>query len=322
MKYLLRTCILVAVFWSSLFCDAGRLPAATYRVVETLEIDAVPSWFPVGFCLLSHERQQYVAYYDEKHHMIVARRGFGLGDVDMDGQMELVTIGDFQSHIDVLEFDPARPEGERLGVKWRRDIERDIDRRKKWPQVGPRPLADVTGDRRPEIVLNLFNGTGDDHWHVVVVNAATGEQVCDLPRRFVQGTVDVDNDGAAEFFVASTNGVVVHSCGTIELISVKGGTPSVRWSRQDAAWCCADLPQLGKTWSTTASQGSRHVLLDEGERPAFLVSSRGDDDSGRVSLSALRAGADMRIESLWKINRLPEAAHAVRLERTEKDHQS
>lgn len=247
---------------------------------------------------------------------------FGLADVDVDGQMELITIGDFQSHIDVLEFDPTRFEAERLSVKWRRDIEQDIDRRKKWPQVGPRPLADVTGDRRPEIVLNLFNDTGDGHWHVVVLDSVTGEQVCDLPRRFVQGTADVDNDGAAELFVANTNGVVVHSCGTIELISVKDGTSSVRWARQDAAWCSADLPQLGKTWSTTASQGMRHVLLDKGERPVFLVSSRGDGDSGRVSLSAMRTGADDQVESLWKMSGLPDDTEAVCLERSKEDSQT
>jgi len=77
MKYLFRTYVLVVAFSSSLASHTGQLPAATYRVVETLEIDAVPSWFPVGFCLLTHEGQQYVAYYDEKHQMIVARRGIG-----------------------------------------------------------------------------------------------------------------------------------------------------------------------------------------------------------------------------------------------------
>src|SRR3990172_9530344 len=120
---------------------------------------------------------------------------FGLADVDAEGQMELVTIGDFQSHVDVLEFDPGRAEAERLSVKWRRDVEENIAERKKWPQVGPRPLADVTGDGRPEIVLNLFNDTGDGQWHAVVLDAATGEPVCDLPRRFVQGVADADDDG-------------------------------------------------------------------------------------------------------------------------------
>ena len=48
---------------------------------------------------------------------------------------------------------------------------------------------DVTGDSRPEIVLNLFNDSGDGQWHVLVLNAATGETLFDLPRQFVQGSL-------------------------------------------------------------------------------------------------------------------------------------
>jgi hypothetical protein len=80
---------------------------------------------------------------------------FGLADVDGDGQNELITLGDFQSHIDVLNYEPKKAEGLRLSVRWRRDLEQNIEERKKWPQIGPRPVADVTGDARPEIVLNL-----------------------------------------------------------------------------------------------------------------------------------------------------------------------
>jgi hypothetical protein len=48
--------------------------AQTYEVAETLTIDDVPSWFPVGFCLLTHGERQYVAYYDAEHRMMVAAR--------------------------------------------------------------------------------------------------------------------------------------------------------------------------------------------------------------------------------------------------------
>jgi hypothetical protein len=239
---------------------------------------------------------------------------FGLADVDADGQMELVTIGDFQSHVDVLEFDPGRPEAERLSVRWRRDIEQNIDRRKKWPQIGARPLADVTGDRRPEIVLNLFNDTGDGQWHVVVLGAATGDLVCDMPRRFVQGAADVNDDGAAELFVASTNGVLVLSSGQIELISVRDRTPSVRWSRQDAGWPSADLPHLGQTWSTTAAQGMQHVLVSTNKRPVFLVGARTAGSSGTVSLSAMQWSASNDPEVLWEVQGLPKKLEAVALE--------
>jgi hypothetical protein len=239
---------------------------------------------------------------------------FGLADVDGDGQMELVTIGDFQSHIDVVKHDPKRPEADRLHVLWRRDIEPDIQDRKKWPQIGPHPLADVNGDGRPELVLNMFNDTGDGQWHVVVLNAANGQTLCDLPRRFVQGSSDVDGDGAAELFVTTTNGELVSTCGTIELIGCQGKKPEVRWSCPNAAWCLADIPCLGSTWSTTAAQGMQHVLLRGTSRPTFFVKTWDSGEARRTSLSAMRCRADRQIESSWKLENVPATSEAVVLE--------
>lgn len=241
---------------------------------------------------------------------------FGLGDVDADGQMELITIGDFQSHIDVLEFDPSRPEAERLSVKWRRDIEPNIEQRQKWPQVGPRPLADVTGDGRPEIVVNLFNDTGDSQWHAMALNATNGEAICDLPSRFIQGTADLDNNGKAELFTAQTNGPLVRSHGRIELVTLDRQTPTVRWSQDEAGWLSADLRQLGPTWSTTASQGMRTVLLGRGTRPVFLVSRRESGDTRTISLSVMRVSEESQLESLWEIGGIPEEMEAIALEAT------
>ena len=226
---------------------------------------------------------------------------FGLADVDADGQSELVTIGDFQSHIDVLEFDAAQPEKDRLAVKWRRDIEQRIEDRTKWPQIGPHPVVDVTGDGKPEIVLNLFNDSGDGQWHVLVLDAATGDVRCDLPQRYLQGTTDIDACGAAELFVATTQGVLVHRCGTIELLDLRGRAPSVRWSCANAQWCVADLPCLGPDWSTTAAQGLRSIVVSSGTRPVFLVQKWYAVDNRQVSLTALRVGNDGAVFPQWEI---------------------
>lgn len=79
MRSLSWTLACVAVFWTSVACHADRSVAATatYRIAETQDIDSVPSWFPVGFCLLTHDDRQYVAYYNELHQMIAARRRLG-----------------------------------------------------------------------------------------------------------------------------------------------------------------------------------------------------------------------------------------------------
>ena len=239
---------------------------------------------------------------------------FGLADVDADGHMELVTLGDFQGHVDVLKYAPARPEAERLSVKWRRDIEQNIEARSKWPQVGPRPLADVNGDGRPELILNLFNDTGDGQWHAVALDAANGRTLWDLPRRFVQGSADVDDDGVEELFTMATNGELVPTCGTIELFGAEGRRPAVRQSYQNAAWCLAELPRFGPTWSTTASQGMQHVLLRGNTRPVFFMKTWEAGESRCVTLSAMRCRADRQIETLWSLEHLPDTSEALALD--------
>jgi len=44
------------------------------RTEMALDIARVPSWFPVGFSLLTKGNRQYVAYYDAEHRMTVASR--------------------------------------------------------------------------------------------------------------------------------------------------------------------------------------------------------------------------------------------------------
>ncbi|MBL7037983.1 MAG: BNR repeat-containing protein [Pirellulaceae bacterium] len=75
MRSLLRTIAFVLVCLPPVVSHADSAMAATYRIVETLDVDTVPSWFPVGFCLLTHDGQQYVAYYNDQHQMMVAQRG-------------------------------------------------------------------------------------------------------------------------------------------------------------------------------------------------------------------------------------------------------
>ncbi len=45
-----------------------------WKIAERIDVAQVPSWFPVGFSLLTHGDRQYVAYYDTKHRMTIASR--------------------------------------------------------------------------------------------------------------------------------------------------------------------------------------------------------------------------------------------------------
>jgi hypothetical protein len=72
-----RAGVYFAVLLTTIATYTAALPAAEYRVTDTLQIDTVPSWFPVRFCLLTHGQDQYVSYYNADHQMIVARRRLG-----------------------------------------------------------------------------------------------------------------------------------------------------------------------------------------------------------------------------------------------------
>jgi hypothetical protein len=233
---------------------------------------------------------------------------FGLADVDADGQQELVTIGDFQSHVDVVEYDAHQPESERLSVKWRRDIEQNIEERSKWPQVGPHPVANVAGDDRPEIVVNLFNDTGDGQWHVVVLDAATGRIVVDIPRRFGWGSCCLDGSSRESLFLASSDGVLVHDRGQIELLQIEEQSPQVQWSASASAWCLTDRPRLGGDWSTTASQGLRQTAIQGQVRPVFFARTWHDEPSRLVTLSALRCRERGDVAEVWRVEGIPDSA--------------
>src|SRR5262249_58937230 len=101
------------------------------------------------------------------------------------------------------------------------------------------------------------------------------------------------------------------SFGRIELVSLRGETAAVRWSHEEAAWCVADVPRLGPSWSTTAAQGMQHVLLHGGRRPAFFVKTREAGTARTVALAAMRGQDDGGVETLWSVGGVPEGCELV-----------
>ncbi|MBI4582062.1 MAG: hypothetical protein HY718_20360 [Planctomycetes bacterium] len=278
-----------------------------------------------------------------RYHHSRAYGWFGIVDIDGDDRPELVTIGDFQSHIDVLNYDRTKPEAQRLSVRWRRDIGPNIDDRSKWPQVGPRPVVNAVGDplhatgreasksdevasrvkgdpndRHLEIALNMFNDIADGQWHVVVLDAGTGRTICDLPRRYLQGTADVDGDGLAELFTVGTRGVLVPTWGRIELVSARSGEPRTLWSADHAAWAAADLPTMGVTWSTGATQGMKHVLVTQEKqtnRPAamWMQHTGTADTTPRTTLMSSRWSTGGTFDPIWTVSGLPDELEPIAL---------
>ena len=70
----LRRPLILSLVILALVCPLPTVVGAEYTIAETVDIDTVPSWFRVGFCLLTEGDQQYAAYYNETHQMVVAHR--------------------------------------------------------------------------------------------------------------------------------------------------------------------------------------------------------------------------------------------------------
>lgn len=179
---------------------------------------------------------------------------FGVYDLDGDGKNEFLVMADFAKHIDVLGYREGK-----VQLLWQHEVEMDIANPFKIMRVHPQPVADVDGDGHPEILVSLYNDTGDERWHILAYRAMTGEVVADLPDEYLYGLCDVDGDGTAELLTLHANGSGLPTYGQIAVRSLRGGTLSTRWECPDAAWQTWE-PPLPQNVRSTAVFGRRDVL--------------------------------------------------------------
>ena len=124
----------------------------------------------------------------------------------------------------------------------------------------PQPIADVNGDGRKELVVSLFNETGDRRWHTLVFNALTGAVLTDLPDEFMQGVVDFDGDGTADLLTCRTNGFSLPEFGTIMVRSCAPGRSAPVWTADSAGWQTWE-PPLADNANSGATKGREDVLF-------------------------------------------------------------
>jgi outer membrane protein assembly factor BamB len=179
---------------------------------------------------------------------------FGVYDLNGDGKSEFVVISDFCKHYDVLGYRNGK-----LCLLWQRNIETDISNPQKILRAYPRPAADVDGDGKLEILVNLYNNTGDGRWHIIVHDGMTGAVKADLVDEHLQGIADLDGDGVAELLTVRTTGAGIPDRGTIMVRSLKGGQPRTLWQCANSAWQTWD-PPTPLNVNTAATLGQRDVL--------------------------------------------------------------
>lgn len=221
---------------------------------------------------------------------------FGAANIDDDPYPEFGVVADFSMHTEIIDND-----GTELTLRWLRDIQPDPSQSTKVVRPKPQALVDVDGDGRFELVYSIYNDQGDGQWHVVGVDALSGETRFDFPQHHLHGMTDVDGDGRLELFVSATTGEALPTYAPLAVWSLAAGAPTVRWSHERGRFSTVLLNQLPLTVSTGAADGLRTVSTGDvdgdGRRDFFALAP---DGSGEVlvALGSDRAG---RIEPRWSV---------------------
>lgn len=224
---------------------------------------------------------------------------FGAANIDDDPYPEFGVVADFSMHAEVIDND-----GTELTLRWLCDIQPDPSQSTKVVRPKPQALVDVDGDGRFELVYSIYNDQGDGQWHIVGVDALSGETRFDFPQHHLHGMADVDGDGRLELFVSATTGEALPTYAPLAVWSLAAGVPTVRWSHEHGRFSTVLLNQLPLTVSTGAADGLRTVSTGDvdgdGRRDFFALAP---DGAGEV-LVALGSDHAGRIEPRWSVRGL------------------
>jgi len=198
---------------------------------------------------------------------------FGAYDLDGDGKTEFVVQADYSKHVDVLGYRDGK-----LASLWHKNIELGFGNPQKVLRVGLDPVADVDGDGKLEVLVNLYNDTGDERWHVTVHDGLTGEVRADLPDVHLDALADVNGDGIAELLVTRTAGQGLPAFGPSAVYTVAGGTAMALWEDTAAGWQTWNPPQPGHV-NSSATLANRTVLWRPVEKRGAVALRRAAQDS-------------------------------------------
>ncbi len=277
--------------WETRFEPLAEAPMLVVVDVDgdgQLEI-AVSHWHGVTVYGLNTGAVKYQKNYRDSDHG--RQYGHFSAITFPDGKVALLVVGDFSPHISVLMVRDGK-----LEVLWYRAFENDrnqgIDRRATINRVGPEPADDYDGDGQVEVVMNFFNGAGDDRWHLIGYDALNGNVKYDVKDFFLDGAVDVDGDGQKEWVGRCYNGRALNTHAPLLVLKPTGeGQTREIWSQQLGRWSLRQiLPRLTvRTFQPIGARVLEPVSSKNGQGTGVtLFFSEPKTESNSEKLSALR----------------------------------
>ena len=159
-------------------------------------------------------------------------RSYGLvrfQDLNGDGLPEFQCIANFSQHHEVLLNEKGR-----LKRAWAHGWDTSVTTQTiatTWPDP---PIADVDGDGKLEMVVNLFASDGQPRWQTRIYDALTGELKATVHDRMATYLCDVDGDGTPELLADVTQDPTLTEIQGACLLKVQGKDCKELW-RQDGA---------------------------------------------------------------------------------------
>jgi len=182
---------------------------------------------------------------------------FGGFDVTGDNREELFVIGDFQDFISVQTWNGS---GDLVNL-WEHVFDPDLADKQTIHRPVAFPIRDVTGNGQLNIATTVFNETGDNLWHVLIFDAATGSILHDLPNHAIDGSHDVNGDGDFELFVRQTQGALLSSSTTVKILDWNGTGFDTLWSRDNTAFVTQDISDFPLNINSRTSTGKLDLLI-------------------------------------------------------------
>lgn len=287
------------LIWEVNFDNGLYAPMAVVIDIDNdglLEV-AVSVWYGVIVYNINDGQEKYRCMYRKE---LGRQYGFFGAYTDPSGKSYIVVIGDFAGHISSLAIDNGE-----LKTLWVHQFDTEsiqgIDRRQTINTVDSDPIGDFDGDGHGEILMNLFNNTNDNRWHLLAYDLETGEHKLDLPDTFLKGHADVDGDGIDELLVQKCSGRPVGTNGKIGIYK----WDKEIWNHSDARWSTSSIPELPLTRTTGAMRGMEAPVKSVyGNYKWEVIFYTAIDSIER--LYSLMIHSDLSAETLWEIETAPE----------------
>lgn len=178
-------------------------------------------------------------------------------DVDGDGFLDFVVQADMPPH---LEFIRSTPEGLRLewSHKYLRN-EADVAVPTDFFLHNlPNAVADLDGDGRIELVVNIRHFREDKRWRIVVFDVLTGEVKAEMPDRYLYAVVDLDHNGVYEFLMVTAPDLTVDRDLPLSLGTYRGTDVEMRWESAVPGRFCMTSYVFPLTANSASTRGPVH----------------------------------------------------------------